>query len=51
MLTQDEIRKYPELENLTDEEARNIAKSLYKLSLIAYEVYDSQKLKEEIKKP
>ena len=50
MLTPEEIRSHPGLENLTDDEVQNIARSLLELASIAYEVYESQNSTEELKK-
>ncbi len=50
MLTPEEIRSQPGLENLSDDEVQNIARSLLELTSIVYEVYESQYLTEELKK-
>lgn len=48
-LSTDELRRYPGLENFTEEEAEQAVKTLETLSVLFYELFIKEKMNENVK--
>lgn len=50
-LTIEKVKSFPGFENMSDEEAANVAYSLKQFSLLTYRYYTRQKQKEAVQQP